>query len=283
MTQLLLLSFQMSDNTITPRDTTMTFTCFVLFDMFTALSCRSQVSRFESTQRAVKLHDYMFESCCVVLRFVILTHGPFVLLSADQISVLDRFHAQPRLPLCCWWVDDWSTPRHLLPSTSVHLPNWSPPFLRFDTPCSTSTKAYYSNLCRCCDDTFSDFVFLIALTSSVFWVSEAKKLFERSLKRKKFSEYSRHFSDEFHMVWRQSGSRFLANCDFAITQKRILLPLLWSKWLTHSQDGIHSVCTVHAQCMYLQAVSMLTVHLISFVFIGFKLCRLTYTVAARSY
>ena len=36
--------FQMSDNIITPRDTTMTFTCFVLFDMFNALSCRSQVS-----------------------------------------------------------------------------------------------------------------------------------------------------------------------------------------------------------------------------------------------
>lgn len=33
---------EMSDNAITKRDTTMTFTCFVLFDMFNALSCRSQ-------------------------------------------------------------------------------------------------------------------------------------------------------------------------------------------------------------------------------------------------
>ncbi|GAB1609334.1 calcium-transporting ATPase type 2C member 1-like [Argonauta hians] len=33
---------EMSDSQITPRDTTMTFTCFVLFDMFNALSCRSQ-------------------------------------------------------------------------------------------------------------------------------------------------------------------------------------------------------------------------------------------------
>ena len=32
--------FQMEDGMITPRDTTMTFTCFVLFDMFNALSCR---------------------------------------------------------------------------------------------------------------------------------------------------------------------------------------------------------------------------------------------------
>jgi Ca2+-transporting ATPase len=33
---------EMSDNIVTPRDTTMTFTCFVFFDMFNALSCRSQ-------------------------------------------------------------------------------------------------------------------------------------------------------------------------------------------------------------------------------------------------
>ena len=31
-----------SDNTITARDTTMTFTCFVFFDMFNALTCRSE-------------------------------------------------------------------------------------------------------------------------------------------------------------------------------------------------------------------------------------------------
>nr|VZI43719.1 unnamed protein product [Spirometra erinaceieuropaei] len=33
---------ELADNKVTPRDTTMTFTCFVLFDMFNALSCRSQ-------------------------------------------------------------------------------------------------------------------------------------------------------------------------------------------------------------------------------------------------
>lgn len=33
---------ELSDNRVTPRDTTMTFTCFVLFDMFNALSFRSQ-------------------------------------------------------------------------------------------------------------------------------------------------------------------------------------------------------------------------------------------------
>lgn len=38
-----LSSWQLRDNVITPRDTTMTFTCFVFFDMFNALSSRSQV------------------------------------------------------------------------------------------------------------------------------------------------------------------------------------------------------------------------------------------------
>uniref|UniRef100_A0A7N6AIE1 P-type Ca(2+) transporter n=1 Tax=Anabas testudineus TaxID=64144 RepID=A0A7N6AIE1_ANATE len=35
---------ELQDNVITPRDTTMTFTCFVFFDMFNALSSRSQVA-----------------------------------------------------------------------------------------------------------------------------------------------------------------------------------------------------------------------------------------------
>ncbi len=30
------------DNTVSARDTTMTFTCFVFFDMFNALTCRSE-------------------------------------------------------------------------------------------------------------------------------------------------------------------------------------------------------------------------------------------------
>ena len=43
MTPSLSSSLQMEDRIITPRDTTMTFTCFVFFDMFNALSCRSMV------------------------------------------------------------------------------------------------------------------------------------------------------------------------------------------------------------------------------------------------
>jgi P-type Ca2+ transporter type 2C len=39
---MLVYRHQMLDGKVTKRDTTMTFTCFVLFDMFNALSCRSE-------------------------------------------------------------------------------------------------------------------------------------------------------------------------------------------------------------------------------------------------
>ncbi|KAH9908919.1 calcium-transporting ATPase type 2C member 1 [Xylariomycetidae sp. FL2044] len=39
---MLVYTHEMTDGDITRRDTTMTFTCFVLFDMFNALSCRSE-------------------------------------------------------------------------------------------------------------------------------------------------------------------------------------------------------------------------------------------------
>ena len=37
---------EMSDGIVTARDTTMTFTCFVIFDMFNALACRSDTKSY---------------------------------------------------------------------------------------------------------------------------------------------------------------------------------------------------------------------------------------------
>jgi P-type Ca2+ transporter type 2C len=39
---MIVYTHEMLDGKVTKRDTTMTFTCFVLFDMFNALSCRSE-------------------------------------------------------------------------------------------------------------------------------------------------------------------------------------------------------------------------------------------------
>lgn len=85
------LMFQMpADKASTPRTTTMTFTCFVLFDLFNALTCRSQVrprpppqtptvsSEPESPRRPP-------------------TAGPFS--SADQADLRDRLPPEPHVPL----------------------------------------------------------------------------------------------------------------------------------------------------------------------------------------
>lgn len=49
----------MSDGKVTPRDTTMTFTCFVFFDMFNALSCRSQVYILQNDYLLSKISHFI--------------------------------------------------------------------------------------------------------------------------------------------------------------------------------------------------------------------------------
>ena len=60
----------MRDNIITPRDTTMTFTCFVLFDMFNALGCRSQVSVLNILQG--QIISIFLNYCTFFLSFLVL-------------------------------------------------------------------------------------------------------------------------------------------------------------------------------------------------------------------
>jgi len=106
---------EMSDEKITPRDTTMTFTCFVFFDMFNALSCRSQTKS-------------------------VFTIGLFknrMFLVAVTLSVVGQL-----LVIYC------------KPLQNVF-----------------QTEAL----------TLQDLVFLVCLTSTVFIVSEIKKLIERQV------------------------------------------------------------------------------------------------------
>lgn len=70
-----LFYFQFQDEIVTPRDTTMTFTCFVLFDMFNALSCRSMVS-------AQQLH------CMVDLNFEIQISNSTIIIHFQTKSIL---------------------------------------------------------------------------------------------------------------------------------------------------------------------------------------------------
>ncbi|XP_063363248.1 calcium-transporting ATPase type 2C member 1 [Cydia amplana] len=125
---------EMSDNKITPRDTTMTFTCFVLFDMFNALSCRSQT---KSVFQVGLFSNKMF-------------------LAAVTLSLVGQM-----------------------------LVVYFPPLQRvFLTESLTG----------------HDIIFLVCLTSSVFIVSEIKKVVERSLKKRSFGKFPTKAHDALDFV-----------------------------------------------------------------------------------
>ncbi|XP_034831378.1 calcium-transporting ATPase type 2C member 1 isoform X2 [Maniola hyperantus] len=125
---------EMSDNRVTPRDTTMTFTCFVLYDMFNALSCRSQT---KSVFQIGFFSNKMF-------------------LIAVTLSLVGQM-----------------------------LVIYFPPLQRvFQTEALTG----------------HDLIFLVCLTSSVFIVSEIKKLIERTLKRRSFGKFSTKAHDALDFV-----------------------------------------------------------------------------------
>jgi len=120
---------EMSDNMITPRDTTMTFTCFVFFDMFNALSCRSQ-------EKSV---------------FEIGMFSNRMFLIAVSLSMVGQMMV-------------------------IYFPPLQAVF---------QTEAL----------TLHDILGLIALTSTVFIVSEFKKYFERSSKNRGASYHARKLED----------------------------------------------------------------------------------------
>ncbi|XP_076683275.1 secretory pathway calcium atpase [Andrena cerasifolii] len=122
---------EMTTDGTTARDTTMTFTCFVFFDMFNALSCRSQTKSI----------------------FTIGLCSNKMLLVAITLSVIGQM-----------------------------LVIYFPPLQRvFQTEALTA----------------KDILFLVALTSSVFVISEIKKFIERQLSRRR-AEHHTCLVDERH-------------------------------------------------------------------------------------
>ncbi|CAL1278692.1 unnamed protein product [Larinioides sclopetarius] len=109
---------EMSDMMVTRRDTTMTFTCFVFFDMFNALSCRSQTKSIFTIGLYSNRMFLLAVSGSVIGQLLVIYFAP-----------LQRIFQTEALPI-------------------------------------------------------SDILMLVALTSSVFIVSEIKKLIERTLLRK---------------------------------------------------------------------------------------------------
>merc|ERR1711936_308562 len=109
----------MEDGKITNRDTTMTFTCFVLFDMFNALSCRSH------TKSVFQLGMFSNKAFCLAVLFSLV--GQMLVIYTPPLQYI------------------------------------------FQTEALAIT----------------DLLFLIGLTSSIFIISEVKKLAERHLVARK--------------------------------------------------------------------------------------------------
>lgn len=105
----------MEDGRMTARDTTMTFTCFVFFDMFNALSCRSQ------TKSVFTIGLFSNKAFCLAVLFSLV--GQMLVIYTPPLQYI--FQTEPL--------------------------------------------------------TIQDLLFLVAVTSSIFVVSEVKKLAERHL------------------------------------------------------------------------------------------------------
>jgi len=98
----------MADGEVTRRDTTMTFTCFVLFDMFNALNCRSEgksvlrgeVGVFQNTAFNWAVSLSLFGQILVIympwLQEIFQTEG---LLAADIVTLI-------ALSSSVFWVDE---------------------------------------------------------------------------------------------------------------------------------------------------------------------------------
>lgn len=151
----------MSDNKITPRDTTMTFTCFVLFDMFNALSCRSQTkSLFEVGLFSNKMFLVAVTLSLVGQMLVIYFPPLQKVFQTEALTGHGMFDKGFQVQV------DSSLPPHKF-LTTLLIP---------------------------------DIIFLVCLTSSVFIVSEIKKLIERTLKKRSAGKFSGKSRDAMDFV-----------------------------------------------------------------------------------
>uniref|UniRef100_A0A3P8PXI7 Calcium-transporting ATPase n=1 Tax=Astatotilapia calliptera TaxID=8154 RepID=A0A3P8PXI7_ASTCA len=81
---------ELQDNVITPRDTTMTFTCFVFFDMFNALSSRSQ-TRMVHEMGLCSNRTFCFAVLASIMGQLLVIYFPPLqsVFQTESLSVLD--------------------------------------------------------------------------------------------------------------------------------------------------------------------------------------------------
>ncbi|KAF1963385.1 calcium-transporting P-type ATPase-like protein [Byssothecium circinans] len=96
------------DGEITARDTTMTFTCFVLFDMFNALTCRSEsksVLAGEIELFGNKMFNYAVAGSLIGQLMVIYFPPLQGVFQTEPLSLADIIHLIA-VASCVFWVDE---------------------------------------------------------------------------------------------------------------------------------------------------------------------------------
>ncbi|OAL52100.1 calcium-transporting P [Pyrenochaeta sp. DS3sAY3a] len=96
------------DNEVTARDTTMTFTCFVLFDMFNALTCRSFSKSVLAGEIGVfdnKMFNYAVAGSLLGQLMVIYFPPLQRVFQTEALSLLDICHLLA-VASCVFWADE---------------------------------------------------------------------------------------------------------------------------------------------------------------------------------
>lgn len=98
----------MQDGAVTARDTTMTFTTFVFFDMFNALTCRSEsksILKGETKLAGNRMFNYAVVGSLVGQMFVIYFPGLQNVFQTEALSFADLFWLLV-LASTVFWVDE---------------------------------------------------------------------------------------------------------------------------------------------------------------------------------
>ncbi|KAH8727900.1 calcium-transporting P-type ATPase-like protein [Phaeosphaeriaceae sp. PMI808] len=96
------------DNEVTARDTTMTFTCFVLFDMFNALTCRSNTKSVLAGEIGVfdnKMFNYAVAGSLLGQMMVVYFPPLQSVFQTEALGILDLCHLLA-VASCVFWADE---------------------------------------------------------------------------------------------------------------------------------------------------------------------------------
>lgn len=97
-----------ADGEVTARDTTMTFTCFVLFDMFNALTCRSESKSVLAGEIGLfsnKMFNYAVAGSLIGQLAVIYVPVFQHIFQTEPLSLLDLVHLLA-VASCVFWADE---------------------------------------------------------------------------------------------------------------------------------------------------------------------------------